>query len=325
MPRRPLRLSELEQESIKKALHQSADAATRTILRALLHLAEGNSRQQTAEEAEVHPVTVTRWVRRFREQGLEGLAQDVPQGRPLKLNPKQLEALNQIARTPPRSLGKHFRRWNRQRLARHFSQQAGSAVGAQYVGQQLRKMGLLRVVSGSQEPSGVSQDSGFHPIPKTALIWVTVASLSHQRKHASDPRILFAGFNLASGGLTTHPAHQKRLAEFIEFLKSLSTAYPRQRVLAIIESGAIRISRTIGEYLDSESGRLELVFHPPEHNKLRRSSGKLDAERRDGEVSFLFGSPEKVIQNLRKDITNLKKWLAKETDFSSVLLGKGGG
>jgi len=316
-------LNDLEHEFIKSALHQCANAATRTILRALLYLAEGKSRQQTAEEAGVHPVTVTRWVRRFREQGLEGLAQDGPQGRPLKLNPRQLEALNQIARTPPRSLGKHFSRWNRQRLARHFSQQVGFAVGAQYVGQQLRKMGLLRVVSGSPEPSGVGQDSGFHPIPKTALIWVTVAALSHRRKHASAHRILFAGFNLGSGGLTTRPAHQKRPAEFIEFLKLLSTAYPHQRVLAIIESGAMPISRPLGKYLDSESGRLELVFHPPEHNKRRRSSGKLDAERRDSEACFLFNSPGRVIENLRKDIATLKKRLAKEADFSAVLLREG--
>ncbi|MSO23703.1 MAG: transposase [Acidobacteria bacterium] len=171
MPRRPLlKLRDLEHESIKNTLLQCADPGIRILLRALLHLAEGKSRQQAAEEAGVHPVTVTRWVRRFREHGLEGLVQDGPQGRPLKLNPEQLEALSQMARTPPRSLGKHFSRWTLQRLARRFTQQVGFAVGAQYVGQQLRKMGLLRVVSGSQGPSGVGQRSGFHATPKTALI-----------------------------------------------------------------------------------------------------------------------------------------------------------
>src|SRR5688572_29033592 len=130
MAKRPLlKLNDLERESIQKELQRCANAATRTILRALLLLGEGKSRQQTAEEAGVHPVTVTRWLRRFREQGLEGLAQDGHQGRPLKLNLKQLEALNQIARTPPRLLGKPFTRWTLKRLARHFSRQVGLEVG----------------------------------------------------------------------------------------------------------------------------------------------------------------------------------------------------
>ncbi|MSO23704.1 MAG: hypothetical protein EXQ58_10750 [Acidobacteria bacterium] len=149
---------------------------------------------------------------------------------------------------------------------------------------------------------------------------MTVATLSHLRKHASTHRILFAGFDLGGGGLTTHVAHQRRPAEFIEFVKSLSTAYPHQRVLAIIESGAIPISRSVEKYLELESGRLELVFHPPEHSKRRRSSGKLDAERRDGEGSFLFSSPEKVIEILRKEIATLKNRLTKEAAFSSVSL-----
>jgi transposase len=284
-------------------------------LRALLLLGEGKSRQQTAEEAGVHPVTVTRWVRRFREQGIEGFTQDGHQGRPLKLNPKQLEALNSIARTPPRLLGKHFTRWTLKRLARHFSQQVGLEVGSQYVSRQLRKMGLLR---GALELSTLYGDGGFHAAPETALIWVTVASCSQQKENTSGQRVLFIGFDLGSGASTTHWANQRRPAEFIEFLKSLSTAYPHQRALAIMESGAVPISRAVWQYLDAESGRLELVFCPPQRIKRNRSSGRLDTERRGSEICFLFNSPEWVIENLKNEITTLKRKLAKEAAFPSV-------
>jgi transposase len=309
-----LKLNDLEREFIQRARDRSADS-TRAILRALLLLGEGKSRQQTAEKAGVHPVTVTRWVRRFREQGLEGLAQDGHQGRPLKLNPKQLEVLNQIARTPPRKLGKQFSRWTLKRLAPHFSQQVGLEVGSQHVGRQLRKMGLLRR---ALEPSAFDGDSGFHASPETALIWVTVASSSQQKENSSGQRVLFIGFDLSSGAFTTHRAHQRRPAQFIEFLKLLSTAYSHQRVLAITESGAVPISRAVWQYLHEESGRLDLVFRPPQRIKRNRSSGRLDTERRGSEICFLFNSPEWVIENLKKEIAALKRKLAKEAAFASV-------
>src|SRR5262245_39561269 len=96
-----------------------------------------------------------------------------------------------------------------------------------------------------------SEDTGFQRLPKTAMIWVTVASLPLWRKTCSHHQILFAGFDLGNGGLTTHPAHQRRSAQFIEFLVLVSRAYPDQRVLMIIESGAVPITRAVWEHLDS--------------------------------------------------------------------------
>lgn len=94
---------------------------------------------------------------------------------------------------------------------------------------------------------------------------------------------------LGSGAFTTHWGNQRRPAQFIEFLKSLSSVYPHQRVLAIMESGAVPISRAVWQYLDAESSRLELVFRPPQR-KRNRSSGRLTWSEEAARSAF-FSTP----------------------------------
>ena len=71
------------------------------------------------------PRTVRRWLRVFREGGVDALAGAPIPGRPPKADAAYLAALAQAVATPPRTLGVSFDVWTSGRLSAYLTQQTG--------------------------------------------------------------------------------------------------------------------------------------------------------------------------------------------------------
>jgi transposase len=84
--------------------------------RLILYAAEGLPDQQIAVRVDCHPEVVSRWRRRFCEEGIEGL-QDRPRaGRPRRFPPEQVAEVVAVACELPARHGRPLGRFSRSEL-----------------------------------------------------------------------------------------------------------------------------------------------------------------------------------------------------------------
>lgn len=88
-----------------------------------LHL--GHKPGQVAEMMKAGKSTVTRWQRRWRTEGIEGLADQPRSGRPPKANESYQAALERTLAQSPADYGYPFAVWTLERLAEHLERETG--------------------------------------------------------------------------------------------------------------------------------------------------------------------------------------------------------
>lgn len=87
--------------------------------------------------------TVANTRRRWRAEGLEGLADRPRSGRPAVADGEYLAALLGAVNTPPADLGYAFGVWTTGRLAEHLRRRRGRRLSAARVGEHLHAMGYV--------------------------------------------------------------------------------------------------------------------------------------------------------------------------------------
>jgi transposase len=108
-------LDELRFSTSDKALFRNA-----TII---LMSAAGRSKPEIANDLGCSVGTIDIIRRRYREQGLAGLAKGKPPGRISRATAEYRAALRKAVETPPQSLGYGFSVWSLARLGAHLAQQ----------------------------------------------------------------------------------------------------------------------------------------------------------------------------------------------------------
>jgi transposase len=112
-------------EALLKALEAACDDSVEARFLHRLHCAllvgAGRSAQEVAQWYADDPSSVARWVRRFRESGVEGLREGRRSGRPGKLGSQQLQAVTSDLRKSPAAFGYGQSAWNGNLLAAHLA------------------------------------------------------------------------------------------------------------------------------------------------------------------------------------------------------------
>lgn len=107
----------------------------------LLHL-----RYPVAEVATilaVTPASIYGWVRRWQQQGLDGLANRTKAVPPRKVTVSYQQALQQALDTPPATFGYSFAVWTLERLRDHLTQATGVQVSIQWLSRVLSEQGYV--------------------------------------------------------------------------------------------------------------------------------------------------------------------------------------
>ena len=106
-------------------------------------LLAGETQRGVAESLQVHPQTVNKWMRKYREAGEAGLASTVASGRPPTLSAKQREQLRRLVEGgDPRQFRFPFALWTLPRVQQVIEWKFGVALHATTVGRMLHRMGL---------------------------------------------------------------------------------------------------------------------------------------------------------------------------------------
>lgn len=81
-----------------------------------------------AEELDTSRATVSLWVRRFQERGLEGLQDEERTGRPPKYSEECVKALFDVLKVSPRKLGFSKSRWSIRSLESYLNTTKGYSI-----------------------------------------------------------------------------------------------------------------------------------------------------------------------------------------------------
>jgi len=126
MPKaRDYQLTEQELTAVETAIHRDKRPEVRqrcTVIR-LLHL--GHKPEQIAEMQAVSKPTIYGWHDRWRNGGVEGLANKPKSGRPPKADDEYAAALEEVIEKEPSELGYDFTIWTIDRLRAHLEQKTG--------------------------------------------------------------------------------------------------------------------------------------------------------------------------------------------------------
>jgi len=111
-------------------------------LHGVLLVAQGLTCPEVAALLGDAPRSVEYWVRRFEEAGLAGLHEGQRPGRPRRLSPKQLVAIDAVLRKVPSEVGVAGNLWDGKTLAAWIERQYGARLGVRQCQRVFRQLGF---------------------------------------------------------------------------------------------------------------------------------------------------------------------------------------
>jgi len=132
-----LQLNDEESKELQRLMRRAEKPHVRIKAAALWNLSRGKTRREVAEFLGVSTVSIGAWAKRFRAEGVSGLAIRPGRGRPARAQEAEVE---QVLRQSPRSFGLARTRWT----LRALTQVAPSLRGFSEMGvwKVLQRMGL---------------------------------------------------------------------------------------------------------------------------------------------------------------------------------------
>ena len=145
MPRRlqVCELSEKEREIIQQTA-RSRTAAVRQVERARIIQAssEGQSVVEIASGLQLREAKVRKWIHRFNERGLGGLADEARAGRPATYTAEEVSEVVAASLSDPQSLGLPFASWTLDRLEAYLNEVKGISIKRSRINDLLLREGL---------------------------------------------------------------------------------------------------------------------------------------------------------------------------------------
>lgn len=289
-------------EKLLKQLRQCREARLRLRYLVIINLNNGRSARQTAVVLGVHPTTVYRVARRYRDHGEWGLLDGRADNGPAKLEERYLATLYEVVRSRPQAYGWRRPTWTRELLVETLTRQTGVRV---HVATMSRALALIQARRGRPRPTvrcpwskaaqtrrrnairrllgslprghvAVYEDEvDIHLNPKIGWDWM----VRGQQKEVVTPgnnekRYLAGALDVASRQLIWVEGKRKASALFIALLAKLVATYPRAKVIhVILDNSRIHSSKITGAALAGWGGRIQLHFLPPyspEENRIER-------------------------------------------------------
>lgn len=136
-------LTQAERKELIRLIHSNGDA--RVVRRAqMIRLsAEGKTASEIAALWDVTGEAARRTIQRFNAEGISGLADKPPQGRPPKKTDRYVALLKEAVQTHPRDLGYPFSSWTLERLREYLARQTHIVLSPHYLSQLMAENGIV--------------------------------------------------------------------------------------------------------------------------------------------------------------------------------------
>ena len=255
-PAPPLAISQAEAEALR-AMTRAGTTAQRTAMRAriILRAAEGAAHVEIADELGVSVPTVLLWRRRFREQGLEGLADAPHPGRPRTYGRDVREQILAATLTPPeatthwstRRLAKRVgvspstvaRVWHEGRLKPHRTETFKYSRDPQLVAKVTDVVGLYLAPPERAIVLSVDEKTQIQALDRTAPMLPLKPGQVERHTHdykRNGTLSLFAALEVATGQVTNQTRERHTGDDFLAFLRLLARTYRTGEVHVVLDN-----------------------------------------------------------------------------------------
>ena len=277
-----------EIERLEADLHGRRREAARAVM--VLLSAHGLPPAMIAELLDCHPATVRRWISRFNDEGLAGLADRPRSGRPVlggrrltsrisvlltRPGPWTLPRIRRYLGWPqvsPRTLYRRVRMvaiWRRPRLIARGDPAHDHVVAG--IVARLLELPRRSVVLAEDE-------THLNLLPHVRASWTLRAARPLVPTPGSNRQVTVFGALEVTTGRWVYRLGRRCAADFIALLGMLAEAFPRAPVIAVIcDNDIIHHARKVTRYLE-EHPRLELLYgarYSPHDNPAERIWGAL--------------------------------------------------
>ena len=135
----------VDRKALNKELERAIEEGDKRYarrLRAILMKDEGKKNREIAQELEIVPKTVARWIKQWNERGLEGFRPHKPKGRPQKLDDDAWEEIrNMVDNKSPKDYGYDTDLWDTKTIKILIKDHYGVDYELKYMYRLLRKKG----------------------------------------------------------------------------------------------------------------------------------------------------------------------------------------
>lgn len=247
-PKQPIILQPEEKQKLEM-LARRPKTAQRLALRSkiVLRAAAGNSNQEIARQLGCTAATVGKWRERFRQQGLDGLADEPRPGAPRRITDAQVEeaVTRTLEGTPPgathwstRSLAREVglsqravvRIWHAFGLQPHRTETFKLSRDPFFVEKVRDIVGLYMHPPEHAVVLSVDEKSQVQALNRTQPILPLRPGLPEQRTHDYERHgttSLFAALDVATGKVIGQCHRRHRQQEFLKFLKRVDSQVPQ--------------------------------------------------------------------------------------------------
>ena len=304
MPRMVIELMSQDKRSLRLIKKQTGDKglAMRCQM-VLLVLGRRWSRERVAESQDCSVSLVGKVLRRYLDEGLEGLGDRRTDNGARKVNHRFLVTLREVLDQSPQDFGYRRPTWTRELLVKVLKKKTGVLIHVTTMSRALRRIGARR---GRPRPTvacpwataaktrrlkeiqhlldhlpanqvAVMEDEvDIHLNPKIGLDWMnrgvqkTVLTPGQNEK-----RYLAGAVNSRTGRLTWVLGHRKSAILFLLLLWKLHEEYPKaKKIHVILDNYSIHSAAEVLSSLQTDVGRkFQLHFLPPycpQHNPIER-------------------------------------------------------
>ena len=155
-------LSDKEIQQLEQLYRDTKDADVRTRCGMILLSNEGLSPPEIARRVRFSRETVVRFIKRYNQEGLAGLADKPRSGRPPRVTADYVTQLLAAIEQAPRALGLPFSNWTTANLAEYLAKQTGIIISARQVENYLKTQDYrlrrpVRTVKHKQDPELVNE------------------------------------------------------------------------------------------------------------------------------------------------------------------------
>jgi transposase len=143
---------DLGADDLRQLAGKAKDANQARRLLALAAVYDGKNRTEAARIGAMDRQTLRDWVHRFNKQGIDGLVNIKPSGRPPKLSVEQKQQLKQLVETGPDPERDGVVRWRCVDIRRVIKERFGIDIDEVTIGRVLKELGFAHVSARPQHP-----------------------------------------------------------------------------------------------------------------------------------------------------------------------------
>jgi transposase len=254
------------------------DGSVASRARIILLWDEGASRQEIATMMDTSVVTVGKWISRYGESGLAGLASGKSTGRPREVSVEARARIIALTRqSPPERTG--LSHWSSHEMARYLKQHEGIHVSHNFVSVLWRENGLQPHRQGtfklSRDPQfavkvadivalyldppqgavvlSVDEKTQIQALDRTQPLLPVSFGKSEKRTHdyvRHGTVNLFGALNTNTGKVTGACHDRRRTVEFLKFMDQVAREYKGQDIHVILDNLSTHKGNDVDEWLE---------------------------------------------------------------------------